>query len=152
LFRVEKGGNPDLVRESQRRRYAPVEAVDKVIALDTTWRDARFELDNLNRDYNKINKEVGKLKVANADASGPIAECQAIEEKIFVAKAAEAEAEAAVKASADAEAAAKAEAAAAAQRAKEVAESEAKIKADIEADEEAEAKAREEQETKKESG
>jgi len=96
LFRVEKGGNPDLVRESQRRRYAPVEAVDKVIALDTTWRDARFELDNLNRDYNKINKEVGKLKVANADASGPIAECQAIEEKIFVAKAAEAEAEAAV--------------------------------------------------------
>ena len=30
LFRAEKGGNPDLVRESQRRRYADVALVDKV--------------------------------------------------------------------------------------------------------------------------
>ena len=32
-FVVEKGGNPELIRESQRRRYAPVEVVDEVIAL-----------------------------------------------------------------------------------------------------------------------
>jgi hypothetical protein len=31
------------------------------------WITARFELDNLNRDYNKINKEVGKLKVVSPD-------------------------------------------------------------------------------------
>lgn len=37
LFRVEKGGNPDIVRESQRRRGARVEAVDEVIALDKAW-------------------------------------------------------------------------------------------------------------------
>lgn len=30
LFRAEKGGNPDLVRESQRRRFADVSLVDKV--------------------------------------------------------------------------------------------------------------------------
>jgi seryl-tRNA synthetase len=30
LFRVEKGGNPDLVKESQRRRYADVGLVDQV--------------------------------------------------------------------------------------------------------------------------
>jgi len=34
LFREDKGGNPELIRESQRRRNAPVETVDEVIALD----------------------------------------------------------------------------------------------------------------------
>jgi seryl-tRNA synthetase len=32
-FIEARGGNPELIRESQRRRYAPVEAVDDVIAL-----------------------------------------------------------------------------------------------------------------------
>lgn len=32
-FIVEKGGNSELIKESQRRRNAPVEAVDEVIAL-----------------------------------------------------------------------------------------------------------------------
>lgn len=30
---VERGGNPDKIRESQRKRHAPVEAVDEVIAM-----------------------------------------------------------------------------------------------------------------------
>jgi hypothetical protein len=32
-FIIEKGGNPQKIKESQRRRYAPEEAVDEVIAL-----------------------------------------------------------------------------------------------------------------------
>lgn len=32
-FLKERGGDPEAIRESQRRRYAPVEAVDEVIAL-----------------------------------------------------------------------------------------------------------------------
>lgn len=36
-FRVEKGGNPDKIRESQRRRCAKVELVDEVIDLDREW-------------------------------------------------------------------------------------------------------------------
>lgn len=34
LLRPEKGGNPDIVRESQRRRFASVEQVDVVMDLD----------------------------------------------------------------------------------------------------------------------
>lgn len=34
LLRVSRGGNPDLVRQSQRNRYASVELVDEVIDLD----------------------------------------------------------------------------------------------------------------------
>jgi hypothetical protein len=38
LYRTEKGGNPEAVRESQRRRFADVSLVDKVIELDAEWR------------------------------------------------------------------------------------------------------------------
>jgi hypothetical protein len=44
LFRVEKGGNPDLIRESQRRRFANVEIVDEIIRLDKEWRQRNHYL------------------------------------------------------------------------------------------------------------
>lgn len=37
-FITERGGNPEKIRESQRRRYANVEVVDEVIA---EWEDHR---------------------------------------------------------------------------------------------------------------
>jgi len=37
LFRADKGGNPDLIRESQRKRGGSVEVVDEIIALDKEW-------------------------------------------------------------------------------------------------------------------
>ena len=37
-FIAERGGNPEKIRESQRRRHAPVEVVDEVIAM---WEDHR---------------------------------------------------------------------------------------------------------------
>jgi len=37
-FIEEKGGNPELIRESQRRRHASVEVVDQVITLYDGWR------------------------------------------------------------------------------------------------------------------
>ena len=36
-LRVERGGNPERMRESQRRRFAKVELVDEVIELDKEW-------------------------------------------------------------------------------------------------------------------
>ena len=41
LFREEKGHNPEIIRESQRRRFADVELVDQVIALDKEWRSRK---------------------------------------------------------------------------------------------------------------
>lgn len=35
-FILERGGDPEKIRESQRRRHAPVEAVDEVIGM---WKD-----------------------------------------------------------------------------------------------------------------
>lgn len=41
---AEKGGNPDIVRESQKRRYADVGLVDKVVSLDADWRSGEILL------------------------------------------------------------------------------------------------------------
>lgn len=38
LLRVEKGGDPDKVRENQRRRFADVQLVDRVVQSDEEWR------------------------------------------------------------------------------------------------------------------
>lgn len=42
LFREEKGGNPEKIRESQRRRFANVGLVDEVIELDKVWRQRNY--------------------------------------------------------------------------------------------------------------
>lgn len=44
LFREEKGGNPEKIRESQRRRFANVNLVDEVIELDKVWRQRNILL------------------------------------------------------------------------------------------------------------
>ena len=38
IVRTYRGGDPEKVRESQRRRFADVALVDKVIAEDEEWR------------------------------------------------------------------------------------------------------------------
>ena len=46
-----------------------MEDVDDVIALDVKWRDARWELDTANSEFNKANKQVSLLKRAGDDAT-----------------------------------------------------------------------------------
>ena len=43
-FVAEKGGNPQTIKESQRRRFAPEEVVDEVIALYEDHRKSNFSL------------------------------------------------------------------------------------------------------------
>lgn len=41
-FITERGGNPQAIKDSQRRRYAPEEAVDEVIALYEDHRKSKL--------------------------------------------------------------------------------------------------------------
>lgn len=61
LFRVEKGGNPELIRTSQRNRFKNVQLVDDVINADVEWRTLRFKIDNCNKLKNSCSKAVGEL-------------------------------------------------------------------------------------------
>ncbi|WZZ12181.1 hypothetical protein YC2023_105270 [Brassica napus] len=59
----------EIIRESQRRRLASVDFVDEIIKLDKEWRQRQFEVDALRTEFNKLNKQVAKLKISGGDAS-----------------------------------------------------------------------------------
>uniref|UniRef100_A0A8C4Z3L4 serine--tRNA ligase n=2 Tax=Gadus morhua TaxID=8049 RepID=A0A8C4Z3L4_GADMO len=59
-FRTDKGGDPELIRETQRKRFKDVTLVDKLIAADTEWRKCRFTADNLNKMKNLCSKSIGE--------------------------------------------------------------------------------------------
>ena len=71
LFRVDKGGDPDRVRQTLVNRYKDATAVDRVIDLDGRWRKCRHDLDRLNKAKNSISKTYGaKVKSLKGAASG----------------------------------------------------------------------------------
>jgi seryl-tRNA synthetase len=70
LFRKEKGGDPDLIRESQRRRFKPVEIVDEIIALDEEWRKLQFQVDEVKKAQRNLSKEIGALYKAKKTEEG----------------------------------------------------------------------------------
>lgn len=43
-FRPEKGGDPDKVRENQRKRFNDVSTVDRIVTSDEKWRKGDFWL------------------------------------------------------------------------------------------------------------
>ncbi|KAJ1551512.1 Cytosolic seryl-tRNA synthetase, partial [Nowakowskiella sp. JEL0078] len=96
-LRVEKGGNPDKVRDSQRKRGASVELVDEILALDALWIVARFEADEKNKQINAINKQIQPLmKAKQKEQAAPLLAFKANlekEKKEFDAKADDLDAE-----------------------------------------------------------
>ena len=68
-FRADKGGDPDKVRENQKKRFKDPALVDKVVEADNKWRKLRHELDNWNKLKNLCSKEIGK-KMKNKEPVG----------------------------------------------------------------------------------
>lgn len=67
LFRLDKGGDPEKIKESQRRRYASVELVDEIILKDNQWRHLTGDIDNLKKERNTLQKQVGIKKQAKEE-------------------------------------------------------------------------------------
>lgn len=70
LFRADKDGNPDKIRENQRKRFKDVALVDTVVEQDTLWRKLRHDADNSNKLKNVCSKEIGQ-KMKNKEPVGP---------------------------------------------------------------------------------
>uniref|UniRef100_H2ZBS1 serine--tRNA ligase n=1 Tax=Ciona savignyi TaxID=51511 RepID=H2ZBS1_CIOSA len=66
LFRTDKGGNPDKIKENQSKRYKDVKLVDNLVEADTEWRKCRYSLDNFNKLKNLCSKSIG-LKMKNKE-------------------------------------------------------------------------------------
>ncbi|CAI4210195.1 unnamed protein product [Parascedosporium putredinis] len=68
-FISERGGNPEKIRDSQRRRYADVEVVDQVIALWEDHRKTLYQATQVGSKINEVQKQIGIKKKAKEDAS-----------------------------------------------------------------------------------
>jgi len=66
-FRAEKGGNPEAIRELQRKRGDSVELVDTIIEKDVEWRKTQFSLSSLRKQIGAESKEIGKLMKGQKD-------------------------------------------------------------------------------------
>lgn len=73
-FLVEKGGEPDKIKASQKKRGASVELVDEVVADYKKWTTLRFDLDAINKKLNALQKQIGQKFKAKEDASELLAE------------------------------------------------------------------------------
>ena len=80
---------PEIVRDSQRRRGADPEAVDRILALDREWRETLTRINQLRHLRNSTNKEIVRLKKEGKDASevivrmrGLSGEIKALEQKV----------------------------------------------------------------------
>lgn len=81
-FIAEKGGNPDAIRESQRKRGHSVELVDEVIALYADWIKIDFELNQLNKEANALQKQIVAKKKAKESIDEILESKKILSEKI----------------------------------------------------------------------
>ena len=57
--------DPEKVRKSQRDRFRDEKIVDEILAIDEKWRGLRHQLDQLNKEQNKVSKAIGEKKKAS---------------------------------------------------------------------------------------
>ncbi|PFH31446.1 putative seryl-tRNA synthetase, cytoplasmic [Besnoitia besnoiti] len=72
LLRAEKGGDPEVVRDSEVRRGRSPAVVNETIEVDKKWRENLFQLEQLKKELNALNKEIGQRK--KKDAKDPCEE------------------------------------------------------------------------------
>ena len=62
LIRADKGGKPEEVIESQKKRFKSTELVTKSMELDKQWKELRQKCDTAGMNLNAVNNEIKKKK------------------------------------------------------------------------------------------
>lgn len=75
LFREDRGGDPNKIRENQKLRFKDLKLVETVLEKDAEWRSRRSKADNWNKLKNMCSKEIGekmKKKQPPGDEAEPV--------------------------------------------------------------------------------
>jgi seryl-tRNA synthetase len=80
-FVSDRGGNPNKIKESQRKRFAPENVVDEVVTLYEEARRARYEVMQIGSELNALQKEIGKRKKNKEDAGDLMEQKAALEKR-----------------------------------------------------------------------
>ncbi|WP_455463075.1 serine--tRNA ligase [Candidatus Hodarchaeum mangrovi] len=59
--------NPDIIRDSEKKRFKDPARVDKVIDLDLKWRTLLQQINDLRKERNQISKDIGIKKKKNEE-------------------------------------------------------------------------------------
>ncbi len=82
LLQPDKGGNPQIVKDSQKKRNAPEELVDEVLALYKNWVSLQKDLDLARREVNTVQAEITKLRKAKENADEQMAKKKELDAKV----------------------------------------------------------------------
>jgi seryl-tRNA synthetase len=66
-IRPDRGGNPDVVRQSEERRGRDPAIVDRILEIDDKWRKEMFNMEGVKKAMNEINKKVADKKKKNRE-------------------------------------------------------------------------------------
>lgn len=94
VLQPEKGGDPSVVRDSQKKRGAPEEIVEEVLRMYKEWTQLDFTLNGLQKETNAVQKEITTRKKAKENADDLMATKATCDKKIAELKPQVAEAEA----------------------------------------------------------
>jgi len=61
--------NPDLIRESEKKRFKDPARIDKVIDLDLRWRTLLQQINDLRKERNQISRDIGIKKKKKEETS-----------------------------------------------------------------------------------
>ncbi|MHA2227490.1 MAG: serine--tRNA ligase, partial [Candidatus Hodarchaeales archaeon] len=62
---------PQLIRDSEKKRFKDPQSVDKVIELDEKWRLLLQKVNELRKERNQISRQIGPMKKKGEDI-GPL--------------------------------------------------------------------------------
>jgi seryl-tRNA synthetase len=68
VLQPDKGGDPSIVRASQKKRGAPEEIVEEVLRMYKEWTQLDFALNGLNKESNAVQKEITAKRKAKESA------------------------------------------------------------------------------------
>ena len=74
--------DPEVVRDSLRRRGADVGMVDRVLAVDEKWRALTTEVEQLKAQKNKVSESIPRMKKAGEDTKAVFEEMRGLGERI----------------------------------------------------------------------
>ncbi len=76
--------NPDAVRENLRKRGLPekIEELDRLLSLDSKWRETLAEADRLRRTRNEITQKIAEARKKGGDTAGLLKRAETIPERI----------------------------------------------------------------------
>ena len=80
-FITDRGGNPEKIRESQRRRNAPIEIVDEIIEKFEDHRKTQYGATQIGSKINETQKAIGQKKKAKEDADDLLKQKEALQQE-----------------------------------------------------------------------